>query len=130
MSWQNHEGETVRPVDRDLGEDGDMPGISQELTVADIDDIAPDSSLSVRDRRRQLMMLLQETDQRSTAERFNTRDMEAIASHLHDRIAWLGNPQESQSVLESSGMNPDSRSDDDDPADHIDDAVQAQAVER
>ncbi|OYX47413.1 MAG: hypothetical protein B7Y90_13005 [Alphaproteobacteria bacterium 32-64-14] len=121
MTRHTHEGETVRPVDIALGDDGDMPGISQELTVDDIDDLAFDTSISVSDRREQLMLVLQETETRSTADRFNTSDMEGISSHLRDRIASLGNPLESQTVLESTGMDPDGRSDDDDPADHIDD---------
>jgi hypothetical protein len=118
---RQHESETVRPIDVELGDDGDAPGIAQELTVDDIDDIAFHASLSAADRRDQLTALLQETDQRLTADRFNTSDMEQISSHLKDRIASLGNPQESQTILESTGMDPDSRSDDDDPADHIDD---------
>lgn len=68
---------------------------SPDLTIADIDDIALDSSWSARDRRRQLLMLLQEADQRSTSDRFNTNGMEQVASHLHARIAWLGNSQDS-----------------------------------
>ena len=48
-------------------------------------------------------------------------DMEEMASHIRDGIASLSNPQESQTVLESTGMYPEDRSDDDDPADHIDD---------
>ena len=47
--------------------------------------------------------------------------MDGIASHLNDRIASLDNPVESETILESTGMDPDSRSDDDDPADHVDD---------
>jgi hypothetical protein len=113
--------EDVRAVDAQLGDDGDMPGISQELTTDDIDDIAFDTSLSASDRREQLLLLLQETEERGTADRLNASDMEQIASHLKDRIASLSNPQESQTILESSGMDPDSRSDDDDPADHVDD---------
>lgn len=121
MTRHTHEGETVRPVDIELGDDGDMPGISQELTVDDIDDLAFDTTMSVSDRREQLALLLQEIETRATADRFNTSDMEGIASHLRDRIASLGNPLDSQTVLDSTGMDPDSRSDDDDPADHIDD---------
>lgn len=121
MTRSHHDGETVRPVDMQLGDDGDMPGIAQELTTDDIDDIAFDTALSAEDRRSQLTMLLQEMNERSTADRFAGSDMEQIAAHLQDRIASLSNPQESQTVLESTGMDPDSRSDDDDPADHIDD---------
>lgn len=120
MTRHTHEGETVRPADIELGDDGDMPGISQELTVDDIDDLAFDTTMSVSDRREQLALLLQEIETRATADRFNTSDMEGIASHLRDRIASLGNPLDSQTVLDSTGMDPDSRSDDDDPADHID----------
>jgi len=117
----HHDRQTVRPVDIEFGDDGDMPGISQELTVDDVDDIAVDATLSSNERRRQLMLLFAEIEQRRSTERFNTSDMESISSHLRDRIASLGNPQESQTILESTGMDPDSRSDDDDPADHIDD---------
>lgn len=118
---RTHDGETVRPVDVEMGDDGDAPGIAQELTADDIDDIAFDTTFSAADRHAQLIVLLNETEQRSSADRFNTSDMEQISAHLKDRIASLGNPQESQTILESTGMDPDSRSDDDDPADHIDD---------
>ncbi|MFT3724185.1 MAG: hypothetical protein QM773_11410 [Hyphomonadaceae bacterium] len=114
-----HTGEDVRPVDTEVGDDGDAPGIAQELTTDDVDDIAFDTYLSVNDRRRQLMGLLEEIRSRQSADYMG--DMEEISSHLRDRIASLGNPQESQTVLESTGMDPDGRSDDDDPADHIDD---------
>ena len=39
----------------------------------------------------------------------------------YDEVSGYTNPQESETVLESTGMYPDDRSDDDDPADHIDD---------
>jgi hypothetical protein len=103
MTRHTHEGETVRP-DIELGGDSDMPGLSQERTVDDIDDLAFDTSISVRSRREQLTLLLQETETYSTADRFNTSDMEAISSHLRDSIASLGNPLDSQTVLESTGM--------------------------
>ena len=108
MTRHTHEGKTVRPADIELGGEGDMPGLSQERTVDDIDDLAFDTSISVRSRREQLTLLLQETETRSTADRFITSDMEAISSHLRDSIGSLGNPL-------------DSCSDDDDPADHTDD---------
>jgi hypothetical protein len=116
---RQHEGEEVRPADIEVGDDGDAPGIAQELTTDDIDDIAFDAYLSVGERRRQLMGLLEEVRSRRSADFMG--DMEEISSHLRDRIASLSNPQESQTVLESTGMDPDGRSDDDDPADHIDD---------
>lgn len=114
-----HDGERVQPVNIELGGDDDMPGIAQELTTDDIDDIAFDTSLSAGYRREQLMMMLGEVRSRQTTDQMG--DMDEIASHLNDRIAALGNPVESQTILESTGMDPDSRSDDDDPADHIDD---------
>jgi hypothetical protein len=114
-----HQGEGVRPVDMEIGGDDDTPGISQELTTDDVEDIAFDSYLSVNERRRQLMGLLEEMRTRHSGD--FTGDMEEMASHIQDRIASLTNPQESQTVLESTGMYPDDRSDDDDPADHIDD---------
>jgi hypothetical protein len=117
-----HHREDVRPVDIEVGDDGDMPGIAQELTTDDIDDIALDSYLSVRERRRQLMGLLEEVRARTSSDFMG--DMEEISSHIRDRIASLGNPVESQSAPESTGMYPDDRSDDDDPADHVDDEVE------
>jgi hypothetical protein len=121
MTRTHQDGDSVRPADIELGDDGDMPGISQELTVDDVDDIAFDSSMTTRERRRRLMLLFAETEHRRSADRFNTSDMEHISAHLKDRIASLSNPQESETILESTGMDPDGRSDDDDPADHIDD---------
>ena len=113
-----HQGEDVRPMDMEIGGDDDTPGISQELTTDDIDDIALDAYLSVGERQRQLMGLLEEMRTRRSGDYMG--DMEEIASHIRDRLVSLGNPQESQTVLESTGMYPEDRSDDDDPADHID----------
>jgi hypothetical protein len=116
---RHHDGESVRPIDIEIGGDDDMPGIAQELTIDDIDDIAFDASLSAADRQEQLNQLLQDIRSRRAADYMG--DMNEIASHLNDRLAALGNPMESQTILESTGMDPDDRSDDDDPADHIDD---------
>jgi hypothetical protein len=95
------------------------PGISQELTTDDIDDIAFDTNLSVSDRRDQLMGLLEEMRTRQASDYMG--DMAQISGHLEDRIASLSNARENDGVTESIGMDADSRSDDDDPADHIDD---------
>ena len=111
--------EEVRPVDMEIGGDDDTPGISQELTTDDVDDIAFDASVSVGERQRQLNGLLNEIRSRRAGDYMG--DMDQIAQHLNDRLAALGNPMESQTVLESTGMYPEDRSDDDDPADHIDD---------
>jgi hypothetical protein len=117
----NRHTEEVRAVDMEVGGDDDLPGIAQELTTADIDDIAFDPNLSVGERRERLMELRDELSARRFGERFGESDMGDLASHLRDRLASLGNPQESETVLESTGMYPEDRSDDDDPADHLDD---------
>lgn len=116
---RTHSPEEVRPVDMEIGGDDDTPGISQELTTDDVDDIAFDAYLSVGERQRQLTGLLNEIRSRRAGDYMG--DMDQIAQHLNDRLASLGNPMESQSVLESTGMYPDDRSDDDDPADLMDD---------
>ncbi len=112
-----NQGEDVRPVDMEIGGHDDTPGISQELTTDDVDDVAFDAHLSVGKRQRQLMGLLEEMRTRRSGDYMG--DMEEIASHIRDRLASLGSPQESQSVLESTGMYPDDRSDDDDRAYNI-----------
>lgn len=116
---RTHSPEEVRAVDMEIGGDDDTPGISQELTTDDVDDIAFDAYLSVGERQRQLNGLLNEIRSRRAGDYMG--DMDQIAQHLNDRLAALGNPMESQTVLESTGMYPEDRSDDDDPADHIDD---------
>lgn len=116
-----HHGDEVRAVDTQIGEDDAMPGISQELTTDDIDDIAFDPNLTVGERRERLLELRDEMAAKGTADRFEENDMQGISSHIADRLASIGNPQESETVLESTGMYPEDRSDDDDPADHIDD---------
>ena len=119
MSRQQHHNDDVRPVDMEIGGDDDTPGISQELTADDVDDVAFDPTISVADRREQLMGLLAEIRTRRASDYMG--DMSQLLGHLEDRIAALSNPQESDNMLESTGMDPDTRSDDDDPADHIDD---------
>lgn len=117
----NRHTEEVRAVDMEVGGDDDTPGISQELTTDDIDDIAFDPNLSVGERQERLMELRDEIAMRRAGDGFGDHDMDGISTHVRDRLASLGNPQESESVLESTGMYPEDRSDDDDPADHIDD---------
>lgn len=127
MPRQQHHNEDVRPVDMEVGGDDDMPGIAQELTIDDIDDIAFDTSRSVGDRREELMGLLAEIRTRRASDYMG--DMSGILDHLQDRIAALSNPQESETILESTGMDADGRSDDDDPADHVDDEDEALRIE-
>jgi hypothetical protein len=115
----NRHTDEVRAVDMEVGGDDDMPGIAQELTTDDIDDIAFDLNLTVGERRERLMELRDELDARRSGDFLG--DMEGLTEHLRDRVAALGNPMESQTVTESTGMSPDDRSDDDDPADHVDD---------
>jgi hypothetical protein len=117
----NRHTEEVRAVDMEVGGDDDMPGIAQELTTDDIDDVVFDPNLSLGERRERLLELRDEIALRRFGDRFGDGDMGDISAHLRDRLASLGNPQESESVLESTGMYPEDRSDDDDPADHIDD---------
>ena len=111
--------EEVRAVDMEVGGDDDMPGIAQELTTDDIDDIAFDPYLTVGERVERLMELRDELFLRRAGD--YTGDMRGLSSHLADRLASLGNPQESETILGSTGMYPGDRSDDDDPADHVDD---------
>ena len=111
--------EEVRAVDMEVGGDDDMPGISLELTTDDIDDVALDPNLTVGERSERLLELRDELLLRRSGD--YTGDMEGLFRHLGDRLASLGNPQESESVYESTGMYPGDRSDDDDPADHVDD---------
>jgi hypothetical protein len=119
MSHEQHHNEDVRPIDVEVGGDDDMPGISQELTTDDIDDVVFDTTISLADRREQLMGMLAEIRTRRASDYMG--DMSEILGCLEDRIASLSNPQESETILESTGMDADSRSDGDDPADHIDD---------
>jgi hypothetical protein len=118
MSSSRHT-EEVRAVDMEVGGDDDTPGIAQELTTDDIDDIVFDASLPLAERRTRLMELRDEIEARRAGDFMG--DMSEVYEHLRDRIAALGNPMESQTVSDSTGMSPDERSDDDDPADHVDD---------
>jgi hypothetical protein len=127
MTRDQHNGEDVRPVDMEVGGDDDTPGIAQELTTDDIDDVAFDTTISVADRREELMGLLAEIRTRRASD--YTGDMTEILGHLEDRIATLSNPQEGETILESTGMDADGRSDDDDPADHVDDEDNAARLE-
>ncbi|HVY88557.1 MAG TPA: hypothetical protein VG942_06790 [Hyphomonadaceae bacterium] len=124
---EGHRNEEVRAVDADLGDDGDMPGIAQELTTDDIDDIALDPNLTVGERRERLTELRDELYARRAGDFMG--DMEQIMEHLSGRLAALDNPLESDSELAAAGMDADDRSDDDDPADHVDDEDEDERIE-
>lgn len=115
----NRHNEEVRAVDIEVGGDDDLPGISLELTPDDIDDIVFDPNLSLGERRERLLELRDELRLRQAGDM--SGDMRELRQHLNDRLASLGNPQESETIYESTGMYPEDRSDDDDPADHVED---------
>lgn len=127
-----HRNEEVRSVDTVVGDDGDMPGISQELTTDDIDDIAFDPNLSSGERHERLMELRDEMATRRFGDvenAFNDQDMKSVYTYLNDRIASLGNASVGDSELAAVGMDSDDRSDDDDPADHVDDENEDKRIE-
>lgn len=119
MSHEQHHNEDVRPVDVEVGGDHDMPGLSQELTTDDIDDVVFDTTISLTGRHEQLMGMLAEIRTRRASDYVG--DMSEILGRLEDRIASLSNPRASETILESTGIDDDSRNDGDDAADHIDD---------
>lgn len=116
---QGHRSDEVRAVDVAIGDDGDMPGIALELTTDDIDDIALDPNLTVGERTERLLELRDELAMRRSGDMMG--DMQELWSRVEDRLASLGNPIEGDAELSATGMDTDDRSDDDDPADHIDD---------
>jgi hypothetical protein len=128
-----HRNEDVRAVDIQVGEDGDAPGIAQELTTDDIDDVAMDPNLSVGERRERLQEMKDELDMRrigdDTENTFHDQDMGSLFTYLNDRIASLGNASVGDYELAATGMDTDDRSDDDDPADHVDDEDEDKRIE-
>jgi hypothetical protein len=127
-----HRNEDVRAVDIQVGDDGDMPGISQELTTDDIDDIAFDPNLTVGERHERLMELRDEMDTRRFGDMensFNDQDMKGVYTYLLDRLSSLGNATTGDAELAAVGMDSDDRSDDDDPADHVDDEDEEARIE-
>lgn len=116
---QGHRSDEVRAVDVALGDDGDMPGIALELTTDDIDDVAFDPNLTVGERTERLLELRDELLMRRAGDM--TGDMNGLLGHVSDRLASLGNPIEGDAELSATGMDTDDRSDDDDPAEHVDD---------
>jgi len=127
MTRTQQSSDQVRAVDMEMGGDDHTPGITQELNADDIDDIAFDTSISVEERKEDLMNLLAEIRARRTGDLMG--DMAQVASHLEDRIATLSEPQDIDALAGSIGMAADGRSDDDDPADHIDDEDEELRIE-
>src|SRR5262245_31056505 len=98
MGGENRHIEEVRAVDMEVGGDDDMPGIAQELTTDDIDDVAFDPNLTVGERSERLQEFLDEIAMRRFGDRFHESDMGPVVAHIRDRLAALGNPQESETV--------------------------------
>ncbi|MEP7210470.1 MAG: hypothetical protein ABI740_06510 [Alphaproteobacteria bacterium] len=118
MTTPSRSADDVRAVDVEIG-DNDMPGLALELTADDIDDIAFDPGVPVRDRREKLIQLRDELSARRSGDLMG--DMDALSEHIADRLASLRNPLENDGELASVAMDTEDRSDDDDPADHVDD---------
>jgi hypothetical protein len=118
MTTPSRSADDVRAVDVEIG-DNDMPGLALELTADDIDDIAFDPGVPVRERREKLIQLRDELSARQSGDLMG--DMDALSDHIADRLASLRNPLENDGELASVGLDTEGRSDDDDPADHIDD---------
>ena len=113
-----HRSDEVRAIDIEI-DDNDMPGISQEMTTDDIDDIALSPDTPAMERLARLQELEGELEARNSGDFMG--DIDALLDHVRDRIASLGNARVNDGAMNSIGMDPDDRSDDDDPADHIDD---------
>jgi hypothetical protein len=106
----------IRSLDTEVGDDGDMPGIAQELTADDIDDIAYSPELPVEERLQRLLSLRDELRTRASGDMMG--DMNEMLNLVKDRITVLrSNAIEGDAALESTGMDSSYRRDDDDPAD-------------
>jgi len=126
MTNQRHESDEVRALDIEVGEN-EMPGLAIDLSTDDIDDIAYDPGLSVEERRLRLMQLRDELSARSSADFMG--DMAELLEHVRDKLGALsGNPIEGEAELSATAMDSESRSDDDDPADHVDDEDEAERL--
>lgn len=118
MTTPSRSPDDIRSVDVEIG-DNDLPGLALELTADDIDDIAFDPGVPVRERQEKLIQLRDEMAARQSGDLMG--DMEDLFDHICGRLAALENPRENGGELASTGMDAADRSDDDDPADHVDD---------
>ena len=118
MTTPSRSADDIRAVDVEIG-DNDMPGLALELTADDIDDIAFDPGVPVRERREKLIQLRDELAARQSSDLMG--DMDGLAEHIADRLSSLRNSHENDGELASVALDTDDRMDDDDPADHIDD---------
>jgi hypothetical protein len=126
MTTPSRSADDIRAVDVEIG-DNDMPGLALELTADDIDDIAFDPGVPVRDRREKLIQLRDELAARQSGDLMG--DMGELSEHIADRLASLQNPLENDGELASVALDTDYRSDDDDPADHVDDEDEDERIE-
>jgi hypothetical protein len=115
--------EDVRPVDMEIGGDDDMPGIAQELTTDDIDDLALDSDSPIEERRARLIEIRDELRTRRASDMLG--DQAALLDYVEDRLADIGAPVDRDGFLEGMAMDSDSRFDAHDPADFTDEEAEA-----
>lgn len=106
----------VVPYDRDVGDDGDAPGISQEITVDDLEDIA--FSNKPRDERlRRLREMHSELYSRQSADRGH--DFDGLIVEVERLISEIDNDGDTDSGVfvamsgddDLSTMSPDERED-------------------
>lgn len=118
MAATPHQSHEVRALNFEMGGDDDLPGIAQELTYDDVDDIAFDPDVPREERVMRLTEIASELESRRTSD-FNG-DASALLDHVRDRLASLDANASTEGTLASLGMDADELREDDDPADRLD----------
>ena len=93
----------VVPVDQMVGGDGDTPGLSQPITVDEIQDVLM-SDEPVEQRRNRLMEMRDDLVARSSGDQ--GREFEPLLDEVNGAIATLDGPADTFGTREAVGLAP------------------------
>ena len=100
---------TVLALDADIGGDGDNPGISQTLTLAEIDDVLSNTAMTIEEKRARLEQFAGQMGDREAIDRGS--EFEPLELQIRDALSMLADGGHAYGSAESVGMDPDYRSD-------------------
>jgi hypothetical protein len=96
-----------------VGDDDDMPGLDEPISIDEIDAVLFSASGSMEDRRETLAAMLGElqTRQSMDADSDMQTDMQALIDRIQDALASLDGDPEGDATPGAYGFDPDMRAD-------------------
>jgi len=105
----DHTESDVVPLDIEVGDDADQPGISQPVSQAEIDDILNSPDMPIEERQARLEDLAQRIGTRENIDLGN--EFHPLEQQINEALNMIAEGGHTYGTLQSTGLDPDVRSD-------------------